>query len=72
MEESEPKVEPEEQPTRFNPHSMRLGQKVYNVLIDQTCPIPCLRFIRQIGQMNLEASRFGKHAVQHIQIPEAE
>ncbi|EFX88164.1 hypothetical protein DAPPUDRAFT_234950 [Daphnia pulex] len=22
--------------------------------------------------MNLEASRFGKHAVQHIQIPEAE
>ncbi|EFX84866.1 hypothetical protein DAPPUDRAFT_238304 [Daphnia pulex] len=32
----------------------------------QTCPIPCLRFIHQIGQMNLEASRFGKHAVQHI------
>ncbi|EFX80945.1 hypothetical protein DAPPUDRAFT_318176 [Daphnia pulex] len=24
------------------------------------------------GVMNLEASRFGKHAVQHIQIPEAE
>ncbi|EFX88700.1 hypothetical protein DAPPUDRAFT_234006 [Daphnia pulex] len=29
-------------------------------------------FLRLDPPMNLEASRFGKHAVQHIQIPEAE
>ncbi|EFX89041.1 hypothetical protein DAPPUDRAFT_233827 [Daphnia pulex] len=52
---------------------------VYYVLIDLSNPMSSFppsnwpsKLKSMDSVMNLEASRFGKHAVQHIQIPEAE
>ncbi|EFX89089.1 hypothetical protein DAPPUDRAFT_233741 [Daphnia pulex] len=48
-----------------------LIQKIHFIL---TYPIPCVPSIKlaKKTEMKLEASRFGNHAIQHIQIPEAE
>ncbi|EFX89888.1 hypothetical protein DAPPUDRAFT_231997 [Daphnia pulex] len=48
--------------------------QVYYVLIDLSNPMSSFHPSNWpiTPKMNLEASRFGKHAVQHIQIPEAE
>ncbi|EFX88575.1 hypothetical protein DAPPUDRAFT_233740 [Daphnia pulex] len=45
-----------------------------NDSIVPTYPIPCVPSIKlaKKTEMKLEASRFGNHAIQHIQIPEAE